>query len=88
METINNLIKIDKARRIGILFLLAFPAYGFGRSLFESENAAEQYLGAALIIINSTLVFLWNCLEKTGAFIYSDLGNLGNNLGYLANHKR
>ncbi len=40
----NNLIKIDKAKQIGLFFLLAFPAYGFGRALFESENCAIAYI--------------------------------------------
>lgn len=52
----NNLIKIDIAKQIGLFFLLAFPAYGFGRALFESEIGKEQYLGTALIIINSAMV--------------------------------
>lgn len=62
----NNSIKIYKAKWIGLFFLLAFLAYGFGRSFFESENVTEQYIGSALIITNSIMVlFIGVWLRKT-----------------------
>ncbi len=66
MEIINNSIKIYKAKWIGLFFLLAFLAYGFGRSFFESKNTTEQYIGSALIILNSIMViFIGVWLRKT-----------------------
>jgi hypothetical protein len=77
METMKNLIKIDKAKRIGLFFILAFPAYGIGRSLFENENAIAQYLGTALIIINSTMVLFIGVWLRKALRQYNDLvGNL------------
>lgn len=77
METMNNLIKIDKAKRIGLFFILAFPAYGIGRSLFENEHATAQYLGTALIIINSTIVLFIGVWLRKALRQYNDLiGNL------------
>lgn len=64
MSQSNNLIKIYKARTIGSFFLLAFIAYGFGRSLFESENHSEKYLGALLIVMNSIMVLFIGLLLK------------------------
>ena len=62
-----NQIVIYNARIIGILFLLAFLAYGFGRHLFfESGTVSEKYAGSILIIINSTIVlFIGILLKKT-----------------------
>ncbi len=66
IQTINTHIKIYKARTIGLFFLLAFFAYGFGRSLFESESHSEKYLGALLIITNSIMVlFIGILLRRT-----------------------
>ena len=60
------MMKIYKAKRIGLFFLLAFLAYGFGRPFFESENVTEQYIGSALIITNSIMVsFIGAWLRKT-----------------------
>ena len=54
------------ARIIGIFFLLAFLAYGFGRPLFESINNSEKCLGVLLIIANSIMVlFIGILLRKT-----------------------
>lgn len=58
METNNKSTKIYKARIIGILFLVAFLAYGIGRSLLESANASAKYSGAILVLLNSLMVLL------------------------------
>jgi len=66
MKKINNSINIYKAKQIGLFFLLAFLAYGSGRSLFESENVTEKYIGSTLIIVNSIMVlFIGAWLRKT-----------------------
>jgi len=66
MKLKNNLVTIYNARLIGSFFLLAFLAYGIGRSLFDSTNDLEKYLGALLIIANSIMVlFIGILLRKT-----------------------
>ena len=57
-------ITIYNARTIGILFLLAFLAYGFGSRLFESANTPEKYAGALLIVANSAMVLLIGILLR------------------------
>ncbi len=49
-------MEIYNARIIGSLFILAFPAYGFGRHFFDSESISENYIGAGLIILNTIVV--------------------------------
>ncbi len=63
-QSTNNLINIYKARTIGLFFLLAFLAYGFGRPLFESESYTEKYLGALLILMNSIMVLFIGLLFR------------------------
>ena len=54
----NKAIHFIASKAIGILFLLAFLFYGFGRSLFESELDIYKYYGALLIVTNSITVLL------------------------------
>ena len=66
MKKDSNQIVIYNVRIIGILFLLAFLAYGFGRHFFENGSVSEKYAGSLLIIINSTIVlFIGILLRKT-----------------------
>ena len=77
MGKMNNTVKIYKGKWIGVFFLLAFIAYGFGRSFFESENIKEQYLGTILIIINSILVLFIGVWLKRTLRQYNELvGNI------------
>ena len=65
------------ARIIGIFFLLAFLAYGFGRPLFESINNSEKCLGVLLIIANSIMVlFIGILLRKTLKLYNPTVGNI------------
>lgn len=66
MKSKNDPVTIYNARLIGSFFLLAFLAYGIGRSLFDSTNDIEKHLGALLIIANSIMVlFIGILLRKT-----------------------
>jgi len=77
MNDKSNSSKIFKARTIGVFFLLAFLAYGFGRYLFESTNNAEKYIGALLIIANSVMVlFIGILFSKTLKRYNSLVGNI------------
>lgn len=77
MTNENNSVVIFNARIIGIFFLLAFLAYGFGRPLFESINDHEKYLGALLIIANSVMVlFIGILLRKTLKLYNPTVGNI------------
>ncbi|MFM2385257.1 MAG: hypothetical protein RL660_14 [Bacteroidota bacterium] len=58
MDDKQSLPKIDRARTIGLLFLLAFFAYGIGRYLCDSTQTTEKFVGAALVIANSIMVAL------------------------------
>lgn len=49
-----SIVEINNAKIIGLLFLLAFPAYGFGQYYFENENT--KTIGALLLLINSVIV--------------------------------
>jgi hypothetical protein len=70
-------ITIYNARTIGILFLLAFLAYGFGSQLFGSANNSEKFAGALLIAANSVVVLLIGILlRKTLKRYNSVVGNL------------
>jgi hypothetical protein len=64
MKNNRNTVEIYKARTIGTFFLLAFLAYGIGRSLFESEIYYEKYIGTFLLLTNSLMVFLIGLLLK------------------------
>lgn len=69
--------QIFKARTIGILFLVVFLAYGFGRHLFESQINSETYIGALLIIANSIMVLCIGILFKQTLQQYNVLvGNI------------
>lgn len=73
----SNTTGFYKARTIGLFFLLAFLAYGFGRTLFESEEFSEKFVGALLIITNSIMVFLIGLmLKKTLNQFNSLVGNI------------
>ncbi|MGI6369527.1 MAG: DUF4386 domain-containing protein [Ignavibacteria bacterium] len=77
MKNENNSVVIFNARIIGIFFLLAFLAYGFGRPLFESINNSEKCLGALLIIANSVMVlFIGILLRKTLKLYNPTVGNI------------
>jgi hypothetical protein len=70
-------ITIFNARTIGILFLLAFLAYGFGSQLFESANNSEKFAGALLIAANSVVVLLIGILLRKTLKRYNPLvGNI------------
>ena len=73
----NNSTKIYKSNWIGIFFLLAFIAYGFGRSLFERENTIDQYIGATLILLNTIMVlFIGVWFKKTLRQYNEMVGNI------------
>ncbi len=73
----NNSTKIYKSKWIGIFFLLAFIAYGFGRSFFERENTTEQYIGAILILLNTIMVlFIGVWFKKTLRKYNEMVGNI------------
>ena len=73
----NNSTKIYKSKWIGIFFLLAFIAYGFGRSFFERENTTEQYIGAILILLNTIMVlFIGVWFKKTLRQYNEMVGNI------------
>ena len=73
----NNSTKIYKSKWIGIFFLLAFIAYGFGRSFFERENKTEQYIGAILILLNTIMVlFIGVWFKKTLRKYNEMVGNI------------
>ncbi|MBL7872434.1 MAG: DUF4386 domain-containing protein [Cyclobacteriaceae bacterium] len=58
--------EIKYAQTIGSLFLMAFVVYGFGRHFFESEYVITKYVGATLILLNSTIVlFIGILFRKT-----------------------
>lgn len=66
--------KIYKAKWIGSFFLLAFLAYGLGRSFFENDDLTEKYIGAFLILANSIIVliiglFLRKTLQQYNALV-------------------
>ena len=65
--------RIYKARTVGIFFLLAFLAYGFGRYLFDSTNETEKYLGALFIIANSVIVLFIGILFRKTLYQYNPL---------------
>lgn len=72
-----NTREIYNARTIGSFFLLAFLAYGFGRSMVESEPYSEKYLGALLIFANSLMVLFIGILFRRTLQLYNGLvGNL------------
>tara|TARA_Y100000589_G_C26985701_1_gene560479 strand:- start:101 stop:658 length:558 start_codon:yes stop_codon:yes gene_type:complete len=73
----SNSTKIYKSKWIGIFFLLAFIAYGFGRSFFERENTIEQYTGAILILLNTIMVlFIGVWFKKTLRQYNEMVGNI------------
>jgi len=73
----NNSTKIYKSKWIGIFFLLAFIAYGLGRSFFERENTTEQYIGAILILLNTIIVlFIGVWFKKTLRQYNEMVGNI------------
>ena len=73
----NNSTKIYKSNWIGIFFLLAFIAYGFGRSFSERENTTEQYIGAILILLNTIMVlFIGVWFKKTLRQYNEMVGNI------------
>jgi hypothetical protein len=77
MKDNSNSGKIFNARTIGAFFLLAFLAYGFGRHLIESTVNEEKYLGALLIIANSTMVLFIGILFRKILNQYNTLvGNI------------
>jgi hypothetical protein len=49
-----SVVEINDATIIGLLFLIAFPAYGFGQYYFENENT--KTIGMLLMLINSIVV--------------------------------
>jgi len=65
--------KISNAKWVGLLFILAFLAYGVGRSLFESGNATEQYIGSFLIVANSMIVLLIGVLLRKTLLRYNEI---------------
>lgn len=67
----NNSVTIFNARIIGVLFLLAFIAYGVGSQLFVSANNTEKYLGALLIIANSVMVLFIGILLRKTLILYN-----------------
>ena len=72
-----NTREIYKARTIGSFFLLAFVAYGFGRSLVESEPDSEKNIGALLIVANSLMVLFIGILFRRTLQLYNGwVGNL------------
>lgn len=72
-----NTREIYKARTIGSFFLLAFVAYGFGRSLVESESYSAKYPGALLILANSLMVLFIGILFRRTLHQYNSMvGNL------------
>lgn len=77
MKDDTTLMRIYKAKPIGLFLLLAFFAYGFGRNLFEKTDSTEQYIGALLIISNSIMVFLIGFWLRKTLQKYNELvGNL------------
>jgi hypothetical protein len=74
-EVVTN--NISKGRIIGAFFILAFFAYAFGRSLFESADNTQKYIGASLIIANSVMVFFIGFLFRKTLNRYNSLvGNI------------
>lgn len=77
MKNNNQTIEIYKARTIGLFFLFAFIAYGFGRHFFESVNVSEKHIGTLLIILNSVMVLFIGILLKKNLQHYSAMvGNI------------
>jgi len=77
MKIKTNRIEIKNARTIGILFLLAFLAYGFGRYCLASAFVFNTYIGAILVLVNSAMVLFIGILFKKTLRKYSALiGNI------------
>ncbi len=77
MKSNTKSIIIYKPRTIGLLFLLAFLAYGTGRNLFESDNTSEKLIRSFLIIANSLIVLLIGLFVRKTLQHYSILaGNI------------
>lgn len=73
----NNNNAILHARIMGVFFLLAFVFYGVGRHLFDAVHPIARYVGAALIVLNSTVVcFIGIFLRKTLQQFYAWIGGL------------
>lgn len=73
----SNEIIIFNARTIGVLFLLAFFAYGIGSHFFGSTNSLEKYLGVLLVIANSVMVVFIGILLRKTLKLYNPLvGNI------------
>lgn len=72
-----NHIEIKYARKIGILFLLAFIVYGFGRYYFENDYVFTKFAGATLILLNSIIViFIGFLFRKTLQEYNAFVGNI------------
>lgn len=77
MDESRFLNRIQNSTAIGAFFLLAFLFYGVGQSLFETGTQLNKYTGAALIALNSIIVFFIGFLLKKTLKHHSKLvGNL------------
>ena len=77
MKNNNIQIEIKNAKIIGAFFLLIFLAYGFGQYYFKSDVLFIKYIGAILILLNSTMVLLIGILFRKTLLQYNaTVGNV------------
>ena len=77
MKKNNIQIEIKNAKIIGAFFLMVFLAYGFGQYYFKSDALFIKYIGAILILLNSTMVlFIGILFRKTLLQYNATVGNV------------